>query len=387
MIDVHGRYIRALEHEHRLSRSLEALPNDKQLAERQSAGLGLTSPELAVLLSYAKIELVDAVLASDVADDPFVQPALAAYFPTALRERFAEFLPNHRLRRPITATVLVNEMVNRCGPTFAFRMADETGASPPDIMRAYLAATRVFAVEPRWRALIALDDAAAVTADVQLALMLGLRLMIERGVLWLLRHRRPPLDIAGTVQAFQPGVAILADAWPDVLSRGFASSMATASESAIAANVPPALAAGAAAWPTLATALDIIEVAAARGRTPADAARVYWGLFDRLDLGWLWERINGLPRGDRWQSHAQAAAGDDLLVELRTLADDALRAGDVFTPVAETIDRWMAANERALDQVQAVLGEIRAGGVFDLTTLSVALRQLRNLVMASRPTR
>jgi len=33
--------------------------------------------------------------------------------------------------------------------------------------------------------------------------------------------------------------------------------------------------------------------------------------------------------------------------------------------------------------VAAVIGEIRASGEFDLTTLSVALRQLRNLVLAS----
>src|SRR5262249_28348591 len=154
----------------------------KQLAERQSAGLGLTSPELAVLLSYAKIELVDAVLAADLVDDRFVQPALAAYFPGPLRERFAEYLPEHRLRRPIIATVLVNEMVNRCGPTFAFRMAEETGASAPDIVRAYLAAAEIFDVEPRWRALVALDGATQVPADIQLGLLQALRLLIERGV-------------------------------------------------------------------------------------------------------------------------------------------------------------------------------------------------------------
>ena len=43
------------------------------------------------------------------------------------------------------------------------------------------------------------------------------------------------------------------------------------------------------------------------------------------------------------------------------------------------------ANERAVTRLRTVLDEIRAGGVFDLTTLSVALRQLRNVVRASGP--
>ena len=80
------------------------------------------------------------------------------------------------------------------------------------------------------------------------------------------------------------------------------------------------------------TGCDIVEVAQARGRSPLDAAAVYWGLFDGLDVAWLWERVGKLPRTDRWQSHARAAQRDDLMTTLRDLTDDALRSGDVFTP-------------------------------------------------------
>ncbi len=385
MLDVHTRYLRALEHDGRLSRQLEALPNGKQLAERQAAGVGLTTPELAVLLSYTKMDQVEEILASGLTEDPYVQPALAGYFPARFGERlgasYVGRLAEHRLRRQIVATVLVNEMVNRTGITFEFRMAEETGAAAADTMRAHLAARDIFDLAGQWDALADLD--ATVPADVQLELLTDLRKMVERSVLWLLRHRRPPLAIEATVAAFQPGVAAIVDTLPDLISTGFAATIVTATARAVDAGVPAALASRAASWPYLHTAFDIIEVAGARGRTPEDTARVYWGLFDRLDLGWLWERIGLLRRGDRWQSHARAGLRDDLLNEMRELADDALRAGDVFTPVDEVLDRWSAVNERATARVAAVLGEIRAGGVFDLTTLSVALRQLRNLVLAS----
>jgi len=56
-----------------------------------------------------------------------------------------------------------------------------------------------------------------------------------------------------------------------------------------------------------------------------------------------------------------------------------LRAGDVFTPPVEAVQRWLVSNQRSVDRLARVFSEIRAGATFDITTLSVALRQLRNL--------
>jgi glutamate dehydrogenase len=210
---------------------------------------------------------------------------------------------------------------------------------------------------------------------------------VERSTQWFLRHRRPTLIVAPTVSSFRPGVTAIADALPDVISRGFATTMADAVAADVAAGVPAELAARAARWPYLHTTFDIVEVAQARGRTPEDSARTYWGLFDLLDLGWFWDRIGLLPRTNRWQNHARAALRDDFLNELRALTDEALRAGDVFTPAGDVVQRWAADNERSVARLHDVLDELRSGGVFDLTTLSVALRQLRNVVRASGPSR
>ena len=69
------------------------------------------------------------------------------------------------------------------------------------------------------------------------------------------------------------------------------------------------------------------------------------------------------------------------------LLDEVLRGGDVFTGVDELVKAWLAFNERQLARVAKAFGEIRAGGTFDLTTLSVAQRQLRNLVLTTTPSR
>src|SRR3712207_298303 len=127
LFDAHARFLRALERSGRLVRSVEFLPDDRQLAERRRDGQALTSPELSVLLAYAKLETGDAVLASDLPDDPALEELLVGYFPSELRRRFPSAVSGHPLRREIVATALTNRAVNVAGVTGLFRLAEEAG--------------------------------------------------------------------------------------------------------------------------------------------------------------------------------------------------------------------------------------------------------------------
>ena len=68
---------------------------------------------------------------------------------------------------------------------------------------------------------------------------------------------------------------------------------------------------------------------------------------------------------------------DDLLTVLAALARTVLVSAD------GSVDEWMDANQRAVSRALAMHAEIRRAESFDLTTLSVALRQLRNLAVSS----
>jgi glutamate dehydrogenase len=144
MVNVHARYLDTLESEGVLDRSLEFLPTDKQIAERQSTGSGLRAPEFAVMIAYTKNADVQEILDTDLPDDPVLEPDLMGYFPTALRERFPDAIRRHQLRREITATGLVNNMVNLAGISFDHRMTEDSGASVPDVARAFIASRNIF---------------------------------------------------------------------------------------------------------------------------------------------------------------------------------------------------------------------------------------------------
>ncbi|MEZ5577919.1 MAG: NAD-glutamate dehydrogenase, partial [Candidatus Competibacteraceae bacterium] len=127
----HIRVMRSLEKAGKLNRALEFLPDDEELAERETAREGLTPPELAVLLAYGKIALYEELLASDVPEDAYLQNELLMYFPRPLQARFVEQMRDHPLRREIIATYITNSTLNRMGSTFAFRLWEETGESYP----------------------------------------------------------------------------------------------------------------------------------------------------------------------------------------------------------------------------------------------------------------
>jgi glutamate dehydrogenase len=132
-----------------------------------------------------------------------------------------------------------------------------------------------------------------------------------------------------------------------------------------------------AVWRLLHTTLDVIEIADRTGLAPVDVAKVYWAMFDRLDLLWLWDAIGNLPRSDRWQTQARGALRDDLLTALAELTDNVLASPE------RVVGSWWSGNERSIQRAVNQLTDIRRNDVFDITNLSVALRQLRNLAMTS----
>jgi glutamate dehydrogenase len=209
MVNVHARYLEALENEGVLDRALEFLPTDKQIAERQAAGSGLRAPEFAVMIAYTKNLDVQEVLASDLPESPVLEADLLGYFPTALRERFPDALRQHRLRREIVATGLVNNMVNLGGISFDHRMTEDSGASVPDVARAFLASRNIFRFDELWHEI---DDlGSSISLDTQIDLLLEVRRMCERGTTWLLRHMPPPLDIETAIESFAVGIELLSE--------------------------------------------------------------------------------------------------------------------------------------------------------------------------------
>ena len=336
-------------------RRLETLPGNKEIAERRAAGAGLTSPEFAVLLARTKIDSAQEVLDSTLPDDAYLHSALVKYFPQPLRHGHEQDMAVHPLRREIITTVVVNEMVDQSGITFWFRLNEETGASGPDITRAWLVAREVFDMPSFWAQVHQLDG--VVDVSTQISLLLEGRKLAERAARWLLHNRRSPFDIQATVDFFARGVLAVGSGLPKLLTGLDAEGFAARRESYVSAGVPDDLADRTAAMVPAYSAFDIIEIAADTGRSVEETAEVYFDLAERLEITSLRDRITALPRDDRWNTAARSALRDDLYAAHAALARDVLQVTGGGSPEAR-LARWVERNEAAVARAAQTLTEI-----------------------------
>jgi glutamate dehydrogenase len=376
---VHRRLISELERRGALDRELEDLPSDEELTLRGEQGTGLTAPEFSVLLAYVKIVLEKEILDSSVPDEPWTVGVLRNYFPTPLRERFAAHMAEHPLRREIVTTVLVNEAVNRGGTSFFYRATDETGATWPDVLRAYVVVREVYGLRELWRATEALDN--KVPTEAQTLVYLEGRRLLDRSVRWLVSNRRPPIDVTGEIARIRPGVDALMPRLDSLFRGGERASLERHADGMTEAGLPRDLA----EWATRLMygfgLLDVGEAAHSTGQPLEDVARVYFVLSERFRADDLLSRISALPRADRWQTLARMALRYDLYAALAGLTQEVLASTAVHTSAEERVQEWEQTNAASITRAKTAIAELEGAG--DLAALSVLLRQIRTLVRTS----
>ncbi len=148
---------------------VEQLPNIKALQDRQAKGQGLTRPEIAIVVSHAKMALKKELLLTDILDREDVTIWLRTYFPEALQKRYLEAILAHPLRREIIATQMANSIVNRMGPHFLFEKQEQSGLSVASIVDAYLLGRDILNLNALWNSIEQLDN--QIDSLVQMRLM------------------------------------------------------------------------------------------------------------------------------------------------------------------------------------------------------------------------
>ncbi len=380
VLDAQGRLMRQLERGHlALDRAIEFLPDDEEIEARREAGGALTRPEIAVLLSYAKMELYDELLASDLPDDPAMTDDLERYFPAVLGERFAGRVAGHRLRREIVATYIANSMINRVGAVFVNAVKEQTGDSAPDIARAYIAARDVFGIRALWGRVEALDN--AVPARAQTAMLHELRRLAERGAVWMLRHERRPLDLARVGDAYAGGIAALRDCLDETMSAFERRKVDREAARHVADGVPEDLARAVAGAALLAPGCEVARLSTRTGEPARRVAETWFAAGSRFALDWLRERAAALPAETHWRKMAVSAVIEDLYTHQTTLARNVLEtAGGCASDPEVSIAAWLDGRGDEAGRADRLVEDLRAADGIDLAMLAVANGRFRALL-------
>lgn len=368
-IDRAARLMRAQEKTGRLNRAIEFLPDDDALAQRAAAGKGLTRPELAVVMAYAKMALYDELLATDLPDDPSLAEDLVKYFPRPLRKDHKPAILRHRLRREIIATVATNSIVNRAGFAFVHELVERLGTNPADVARAYVAVRQAFGLRAYWGAIETLDN--KVPAAAQLAMLRGSSALIERAATWLLRHAPAPLNVAAILADFAPGIEALAKSLDAALDPARKAALDARAGALTAQGVPEKLARQAAALDELQSALDLVRIARSAKAEIGAVAKSYFAVGAKLGFDWLHEAAGRAPARDALAKRAISASVDDFYALQAEIAAASLAAGGA--------DAWLAARKGSFARWEALAAELRAAPGPSLAALTVAGRELRAL--------
>jgi glutamate dehydrogenase len=379
LLPVHAMQIKYLVEERGVNRELEALPSEKEIHRRTDAGIGLTSPELSTLMAHVKLGLKEEMLTTELPEQDVFASRLPQYFPTPLRERFGPEIRTHQLRREIVTTMLINDLVDTAGISYAFRITEDVGVGPIDAIRTYVATDAIFGVGHVWRRIRATDMPVAVSDRMTL----DTRRLIDRAGRWLLNYRPQPLAVGAEINRFAAKVKALSPRMSDWL-RGADKAIVEKEAAEFASQgAPPDLAYRVAAGLYRYSLLDIIDVSDITEIDTAEVADTYFALMDRLGTDGLLTAVSELPRNDRWHSLARLAIRDDIYSSLRALCFDVLAVGEPDESGEEKIAEWEHISASRVERARRTLTEIQESGAKDLATLSVAARQIRRMTRTS----
>lgn len=306
-----------LEESGHLDRAVDTMPSTTEMNRRMAAGERLASPELCTLLAWTKIALCDAVLATDLPEDPFVADRLVGYFPPLLRERFTERMPTHRLHREIITTEAVNRFVDSQGITAYYRLHLQTGADIAQVIRCQLAARSVFGLGRVETDLTHLGLDAVRTAKIRLALT-DLAMHATR---WFLNHGGAD-DIAGTIETYRPGVATLVEKLSERLLGDSADAWQEKVDEVTELGLDRSDAAVVAAYDWSPVLLSIVEISE-EGHPLDEVADAYLTLARRVDMIRLTRLVEQLPQDRPTDARVRASLREDLL---RVMSDATRRA-------------------------------------------------------------
>jgi glutamate dehydrogenase len=368
------RLMQTLETAGELDRTVEFLPDDMEIAERRRRSQSLTRPELAVLLAYAKLALNQELVHSNVPDDPYLGRELERYFPRAVAQRFPDALEHHRLRREIIATQLANSMINRGGPSLLVRIADQTGAAPASIAAAFAAVRDSYGMTALNTEIDGLDN--RISGKLQLELYQAVQELLLDRLVWFLRNVDLTQGLASIVAHYRDGIAAVEAALDTALPEAAALARKARETELTKAGVPETLARRIATLSALASAPDIVMVAARAGQNIAEVAATYFAAEAFFRLDHIAHAARGIVISDYFDRLALDRALDSIGDAERRLT--AAMAGNGVAG-AKAVEAWIAPRKAEVERIRMSVHEIANSGL-TLSKLSVAASLLGDLV-------
>ncbi len=374
------RLVERLEEVSDFDRRTEGLADGETLTRRAADGQGLTRPELAVLLSSAKLALQDAIEHSDLPDDPVLEDVLLARFPAPMRKTYADEIRGHRLRREMIATSLSNRIVNRLGMVHPFELAEEEGVGLAEVAAAFVVAERLFGLAPLWREL----EEAPIGEGARLVLFDRLAAAIGNLMSDVLRTASGKVAAGAMIETLQGSVTTLIAGREELLTDEPRARSKALQASFVAVGAPDPLAARVASLFDLDGAVGLSQAARATGIEPCLLTHAFTDVGTRLGLDWAQGTAAYMSPSDIWERLLVSGLARDIQqmrIEFlrRQIATEAGAKEGKDDPRG-AVAAWAERNAPAVAQFRAMIARAQARPPVGAAMLAQIASQARNLL-------
>ena len=381
------RHTAWLEEHAGLDREQEALPSEEELRQRMEHGKGFVTPELAILASYTKIQMMHDLLESEMVDDEWFNDWLYAYFPKTLQQRAGRTVFNHPLAREIIAMSVANHVVDTGGITTVFRAQEETGADTHTVVESFLAGQWIYEINEYREELDALPR--SIDPEIRWEIGFRLRRLTDRITRWIIHHQRADLTMQQRISSYLEPVTELipeiSGAFVGDTKRRFESDR----DRLIEAGFEPQLAVRTSRMFEAYSLMDIVDLAARLDEDPKRVIGIFFALHDEFNVSYLLDLISGLSRETRWDSLSRASMREELYSWLTELTGEVLTTEGVQgRSPAEAVAHWESDHLRRVARVRSFLTQIAEQfdaqtmhEDTDLAMMTVVLRRLRSLIL------
>ncbi|MEJ7933829.1 NAD-glutamate dehydrogenase domain-containing protein [Sphingobium sp. AN558] len=369
------RLIETLEDEGRLDRRVEGLAANDQLLRRGQDGQGLTRPELAVLLSTAKLALQDAIEHGALASDPSLGGELAAAFPRAMQEKEADAIAAHQLRGQIIATKVANRIVNRLGLIHPFELAEEEGCSLADLANAFLIAERLYDIGSLWSDIDDADMSEAARLALFNDIAGGMRAQIADILRSLPAGTLPETGYSRLAQ----GVTKLAAEVDSLLTGEAVRRTAAVTDRLLALGAPEALVHRAAGLFKLDGAVGIAMLARRLKVDEVALTRAFTHLGEAVGIDWVQSAAARMTPSDPWERLLISGVARDMQqVRLEFLAQGGGSGGG--KNISSYVDKWLEEKQPRIRQFRSLVQRAKAVATPNVAMLAEIAGQARGLL-------
>lgn len=360
-----------------LNRKVEFLPDQRQIDKRQSEKIGMTRPELCIMLSYSKMDIYNSIVNSDLVKDPYLEKTLLNYFPKILQEKFKDEILTHQLRNEIIATQITNMVVGRLGITLVSQISKDNGFEISDIVRNIIIASESFGLEEVWKKIESLNNK-EVSVDIQIKMFAATTKLLERSVLWLL-HNAKSKDIKSVIEAFKGSITKISDNLDSLLALDSREVYNKSFDYYKNNGVNLDLSKAVAAMGPLSSAYDIINVSNESGVAIDIVGQIYFEVGTRLYFKSLRHNVLQLNLDNYWQKVSARAVIEDLY-------NYQMKITKVVVAFAKTnnsnlaLENWVKSEASLVERYDRFIEDFKSQVNPDLSIFIVALNRIKSLV-------